>query len=148
VFDPPYDSTRTPSLPGSPPPGLDALFPVPFFVFFTFSFRCYRRRQCGCPLGLSGVYRRELARSFDQARYHQRDKVETIFSVLKRKFGEALKARKFQEQIKELKIKLILYNISKIILTVFKSDLLLRNSPEPSYPLFICPRSDLSPDFG
>jgi len=40
--------------------------------------------------------------------------VETVFSVLKRKFGESLKARKFQVQIKELKIKLILYNISKI----------------------------------
>jgi transposase len=67
---------------------------------------------------ISGVYRRELARSFDQTRYHQRNKVETVFSVLKRKFGEALKARKFQAQIKELKIKLILYNISKIILAI------------------------------
>jgi len=66
-----------------------------------------------------GVYRRELARSFDQARYHQRNKVETVFSVLKRKFGESLKARKFQAQIKELKIKLILYNLSKIILAIF-----------------------------
>jgi hypothetical protein len=66
-----------------------------------------------------GVYRRELARSFDQTWYHQRNKVETVFSVLKRKFGESLKARKFQAQIKELKIKLILYNISKIILTIF-----------------------------
>jgi transposase len=68
---------------------------------------------------ISGVYRRELARSFDQTRYHQRNKVETVFSVLKRKFGESLKARKFQAQIKELKIKLILYNISKIILAIF-----------------------------
>ena len=68
---------------------------------------------------ISGVYRRELARSFDQTRYHQRNKVETVFSVLKRKFGETLKARKFQAQIKELKIKLILYNISKILLAIF-----------------------------
>jgi hypothetical protein len=68
---------------------------------------------------ISGVYRRELARSFDQTCYHQRNKVETVFSVLKRKFGETLKARKFQAQIKELKIKLILYNISKIILAIF-----------------------------
>ena len=66
-----------------------------------------------------GVHRRELARSFDQTRYHQRNKVETVFSVLKRKFGETMKARKFQAQIKELKIKLILYNISKIILAIF-----------------------------
>jgi transposase len=65
-----------------------------------------------------GVYRRELTRSFDQSLYHQRNKVETVFSVLKRKFGEALKARKFQEQVKELKIKLILYNISKLILAI------------------------------
>ena len=68
---------------------------------------------------ISGVYRRELARSFDQTCYHQRNKVETVFSVLKRKFGETLKARKFQAQIKELKIKLIFYNISKIILAIF-----------------------------
>ena len=65
-----------------------------------------------------GFYRRQLARSFDEEKYHQRNKVETVFSVMKRKFGEALKARKFQEQIKELKIKLILYNISKIILVI------------------------------
>ena len=68
---------------------------------------------------ISGVYRCELARSFDLSCYHQRNLVETIFSVIKRKFGESLKARKFQTQIKELKIKLILYNISKIILTIF-----------------------------
>ena len=68
---------------------------------------------------ISGVYRRELSRSFDLTLYHRRNMVETVFSVLKRKFGESLKARKFQAQIKELKIKLILYNISKIILAVF-----------------------------
>jgi hypothetical protein len=64
---------------------------------------------------ISGFYRRELSKSFDQSRYHRRNLVETVFSVLKRKFGESMKARKFQSQIKELKIKLILYNISKII---------------------------------
>jgi len=67
---------------------------------------------------VSGVYRRELSRSFDQVLYHRRNLVETVFSVLKRKFGESLKARKFQAQIKELKIKLILYNISKIIRSI------------------------------
>jgi hypothetical protein len=68
---------------------------------------------------ISGYYRRELARSLDLTLYHRRNLVETVFSVLKRKFGESLKARKFQSQIKELKIKLILYNISKIILMIF-----------------------------
>jgi len=67
---------------------------------------------------ISGYYRRELSREFDLTLYHRRNLVETVFSVLKRKFGESLKARKFQSQIKELKIKLILYNISKIILMI------------------------------
>lgn len=65
---------------------------------------------------ISGFYRRELSHSFDQMQYHRRNLVETVFSVLKRKFGESLKARNYRNQIKELKIKLILYNISKIIL--------------------------------
>jgi len=68
---------------------------------------------------ISGYYRRELSRSFDLTSYHRRNLVETVFSVIKRKFGESMKARKFQSQIKELKIKLILYNISKIIFVIF-----------------------------
>jgi hypothetical protein len=64
-----------------------------------------------------GHYRRQIAQSFDWEKYHQRNKVETVLSVLKRRFGEALKARKFRLQIKEIKIKVILYNISRIILT-------------------------------
>jgi hypothetical protein len=68
---------------------------------------------------ISGYYRRELSQAFDLTLYHRRNLVETVFSVLKRKFGESLKARKFHSQIKELKIKLILYNISKIILAIF-----------------------------
>ncbi len=38
---------------------------------------------------------------------------------MKRKFGECLKARKFKAQIKELAIKLIVYNILKIICVIF-----------------------------
>ena len=68
---------------------------------------------------ISGYYCRELPQAFDLTLYHRRNLIETVFSVLKRKFGEALKARKYSGQIKELKIKLILYNISKIILAIF-----------------------------
>ena len=62
---------------------------------------------------ISGYYRRRIAQSFDEKKYPQRNKVETIFSVLKRKFGESLKARKYRLQVKEIKIKVILYNISR-----------------------------------
>lgn len=61
-----------------------------------------------------GIGCRAIARSFDELRYHQRHKVETVFSALKKKFRESLKARKFQEQIQERKIKLILYKTRKI----------------------------------
>jgi transposase len=64
---------------------------------------------------ISGYYRRRFSLSFDQEKYHQRNKVETVFSIMKRRFGEALKARKFRLQIKEIKIKVILYNLSRII---------------------------------
>jgi len=64
---------------------------------------------------ISGYYRKRLAQSFDFTRYHQRNKVETAFSVMKRKYGESLKARKVRLQLKEIKMKVILYNISRLI---------------------------------
>ena len=67
---------------------------------------------------ISGFYRRRIDQLFDERKYHQRNKVETVFSVLKRKFGESLKARKYRLQVKEIKIKIILYNISRMISTL------------------------------
>ena len=64
---------------------------------------------------ISGFYRKELSLSFDLTLSHRRNLVGTVFSVLKRKLGEGVKTRKYSGQLKELKIKLILYNISKII---------------------------------
>jgi len=63
----------------------------------------------------SGKYRQEMYAAFDSERYAERNKVETAFSVIKRKFGEGLKARKFWYQIKEIKIKLILHNLTKAV---------------------------------
>jgi hypothetical protein len=67
---------------------------------------------------ISGYYRRRVALSFNDLQYHQRNKFEIVFSVLKKKFGESLKARKYRLQVKEIKIKVILYNLSRIILIV------------------------------
>ena len=64
---------------------------------------------------ISGYYRRKMVKLFDPDQYHQRNKVETVFSVLKRKFGESLKSRKYQLQVKEIKIKVILYNLSRMM---------------------------------
>ena len=56
----------------------------------------------------SGIYRQEMHTNFDEERYRERNKVETAFSVIKRRFGEELKARKYWYQVKEIKTKLIL----------------------------------------
>jgi transposase len=62
---------------------------------------------------LSGKYRQEMFVDFDADRYRERNKVETAFSVLKRRFGGDLKARKYRYQVKEIKSKLILHNLTK-----------------------------------
>jgi calcineurin-like phosphoesterase family protein len=64
---------------------------------------------------ISGYYRRKMRVLFDPVQYHQRNKVETVFSVLKRKFGDSLKARKYRLQVKEIKNKVILYNLSRFM---------------------------------
>jgi hypothetical protein len=64
---------------------------------------------------ISGYYQKRISLIFDLEKYHQRNKVETVFSILKRKFGESLKARKYWLRVKEIKIKVIVYNTSKLM---------------------------------
>ena len=56
---------------------------------------------------------------FDKKIYHQRSKVETVFSVIKRKYGSFILSRSFETQKKELLLRLVAYNIDrKIILSL------------------------------
>ena len=50
---------------------------------------------------------------FDKIKYNQRNMAEKTLSVVKRKFGETLRAKKFRNQVKEIKVKLIVYNIDR-----------------------------------
>src|SRR3989344_8231293 len=55
---------------------------------------------------------------FDEKIYHQRSKVETVFSVIKRKYGSWILSKSFETQKKELLFRLVAYNIDrKIILS-------------------------------
>ena len=55
---------------------------------------------------------------FNKKIYHQRSKVETVFSVIKRKYGSYILSKSFETQKKELLIRLVAYNIDrKVILT-------------------------------
>lgn len=63
-----------------------------------------------------GTYRQEMAQRFNDIIYPRRQLVETKFSVLKRKFGGDLKARRFRIQIKEIANKMIVCNIHRFLL--------------------------------
>ncbi len=50
---------------------------------------------------------------FDEKIYHQRSKVETVFSVIKRKYGCFVLSKSFETQKKEILIRMISYNIDR-----------------------------------
>jgi transposase-like protein len=56
------------------------------------------------------------------------------FSVVKRKFGETLRARKLRNQVKEVKIKLIVYNIDKKNVEIICIKLRISTEPIPQKP--------------
>ena len=78
---------------------------------------------------INGKYRRQLNKEFDKIKYNRRNIVETIISVVKRKFGEIIRARRVRNQVKEVKVKLIVYNINKKIIDIIC--FILRISTEP-----------------
>ena len=56
---------------------------------------------------------------FDKKLYHQRSKVETVFSVIKRKYGSFILSKSFETQKKELLLRLVAYNIDrKLIISI------------------------------
>ncbi len=59
-----------------------------------------------------------LFKDYRNQHYRRRQLVENRFSVMKRKFGEVLKARIYRLQVKEIKIKVILYKLSRLIFTL------------------------------
>ena len=78
---------------------------------------------------IKGHYRRKMILEFDEELYHKRNLVETAFSVLKRKYGEEIKSRKYWNQVKELKIKLIVHNLDRSSKVVYVIQ--MRISTEP-----------------
>lgn len=84
---------------------------------------------------ISAYYRRRVSYSFNDRLYRQRNKVRTVFAVIKCKFGEALKVRLYRLPIKEIKIKVILYNISRWMIS-FSSFSSQRISTRPKISYF------------
>jgi hypothetical protein len=72
--------------------GVRSLFPLN---------RSGRRRRDGQPGRLGGLYRRQLARRFPRKTYGQRWQIETVFSMVKRLPGSALRGRTVHSQRRE-----------------------------------------------
>ena len=53
---------------------------------------------------------------FDERIYHQRSKVETVFSVIKRKYGSMVLSKRFDTQKKEVIFRIIAYNLDRNII--------------------------------
>ena len=60
-----------------------------------------------------GAIRQQLKQEFPHETYAQRNKIETIFSVLKRCYGETIHSRKHRTKKNELHFKLIAYNLRR-----------------------------------
>ncbi len=72
-----------------------------------------------------GKYRKQMKRGYSKLLYNQRNKDETIISVIKRLFGENLMSRLTRMQNRELSFRCITYNMHRltnlVILMVFST---------------------------
>jgi len=64
-----------------------------------------------------GRYRKQTVDVFDYGEYLQRNKVETAFSILKRKFGFSIRSREVKLQKVEAMSRIIAYNIDRLLET-------------------------------
>ena len=64
---------------------------------------------------VSGKYRQSMATSFDSTTYGRRNMAETVFSILKRLFGEIIYSRSYRQQVKEIKLKCIIFSIDRFL---------------------------------
>ncbi|WP_406671391.1 hypothetical protein V7O67_08000 [Methanolobus sp. ZRKC4] len=78
---------------------------------------------------IKGKFRGKMVQEFDEKIYHYRNLVETMFSVLKRKYEEEIKARKYWNQVKEMKIKLLVHKL--VMYAKFVYAIQMRISTEP-----------------
>jgi transposase len=55
--------------------------------------------------------------------YHKRSNVETMFSMIKGKFGERLKSKTDKAQINELLCKVLCHNLCCVIQSIYELDI-------------------------
>ncbi len=93
---------------------------IPAYIPFKSS-SMSRRKTHGSPSAWRKAYHLFHAdpEGFDRS-YHRRSNVESVFSALKRKFGENIRSRNHVAQVNEVLCKLIAYNLTVVIHEIFE----------------------------
>ena len=89
-----------------------------------------RPRNDGQPLAVTGHYRRLMKARFPKNLYGQRWQIETVFSMLKRNLGSALRARSYHNQNREIRLRVLTHNLG-ILLRQW--DVLYRATPSRDF---------------
>jgi hypothetical protein len=74
-----------------------------------------RPRADGQPHAVGGRYRRLMKSHFPKVLYGQRWQAETIFSMLKRNFGSALRARSYHSQNREIRLRILTHDLGLLM---------------------------------
>ncbi len=74
-----------------------------------------RPRPDGRPRPVHGRYRRWMKFHFPPVLYGQRSQVETIISMLKRHYGSALRARRYQSQNREMRLRWLTHDLGILL---------------------------------
>lgn len=70
-----------------------------------------RPRHSGARNAIGGRWRRQLHRSFPRRTYGQRWQIETVFSMIKRRLGSALRSRRPYALNREVMLRAITHNL-------------------------------------
>jgi hypothetical protein len=74
-----------------------------------------RPRKDGQPLAVRGRYRRLMKQRFPKKTYGQRWQIETVFSMLERNLGSALRARSYHSQNREIRLRVLAHNLGILL---------------------------------
>jgi predicted enzyme involved in methoxymalonyl-ACP biosynthesis len=74
-----------------------------------------------------------MEREFNRELYHNRNLVETMFSVLKRKYGEEIRAKMYWNQLKEIKFKLLVHNLDRYVKVILVAKIRISTEPNPTF---------------
>ena len=78
-----------------------------------------------------GRYRKQMKRGYQKTLYNQRNKDETIFSVMKRLFGEHIGSRLIRTQNREITFRCIAYNMHRMT-SILLLLIMISTKPLPS----------------